>query len=192
MSKKVESVEQVKKDGVVEDVIYEVGGYKFQFVPVAPYMFSTVETHIKAELEKAKPLAPLIQRGSVTRINEADPIYQDKMAVWNRYKAIVEDTTQADIALMAGVILLDPIPPQNEWLPDIEKQLGRAGIKLEDVLLPFSYMPEDLQMEFLYKKYKVFDSDLAIILFTTFFNKASEETMTLLETAVNMFRSNQG
>lgn len=116
-------------------------GVRARLVPVATGLLEDVRSRI---VEPKPPVWKNPEKEGAEEINYGDPNYQAALdeATRKRGQAMMETM------LVFGVQLVDPIPPDREWLPQL-KLLEKHGL----IDLSGYAMDDELEREFIYKRY---------------------------------------
>lgn len=137
--------------GVKDDIITLSTGYRAKIKPVSVTLIDAAVSRI------VDPEPPVYMNEDKGREepNPLDPAYRRTLEE-NAHK---RSMASVDVMILMGVTLLDPIPPDIEWLVGL-KQLQRLG----HLDLTFYDLEDALDREFLFKRFvAVGNDDLKLI-----------------------------
>jgi len=123
------------------DVITLSTGIQARLTPVATGLLDDVQARIK---EPKVPMWKNPEKEGAEEENYNDPAYLDAVTEARRKRG----EAMMDAMLLFGVELLDPVPPDEEWLPKLRMMAKRGMLPLDD------YNTEDpVEKEFIYKRW---------------------------------------
>jgi hypothetical protein len=151
------SKEKLVAIAVAEDFAHKDGiltlstGYRATIRPVSAQLLDSAMSRIK---DPPVPEIYLEEKGR-SEPNPNDPAYLKEVEEANHRRSMAS----VDVMILMGVQLIDPVPPESEWLIPLQ-QLERLGL--------FDLSPYDLQLqqdcEFVFKRFvAVGNEDLKLI-----------------------------
>jgi hypothetical protein len=172
-------------------------GYQAKFRRVPAFAYAKARQHLRRIMRDNKPIPPTVQRGTRSMVNKNDPYYLDQVSLWDSEWEDLQRDIVTTTSILVGIVLKDPVPPDEVWVDFVFDILGALSIDLEAIFTSFKYN-EDKMRELLFKEYVILSNPDDMERFNAF--QGGEDITEGAETdgedeyteAVDMFRPEQG
>ena len=146
------------------EIYTDSNGVEYQFRRIKPMIVDKALAYINSLLRLNEPKPPIQRISGKEQPNPQHPEYQRDLEIWKQEKEEITNDKYTSLFLMLniGTKLLSPIPDKELWLDDVCDMIFAGVGTKEDKnnLLKSMYRDEAQMVEFLYKRYVLFDQEV--------------------------------
>lgn len=166
-----------------------VNGIRVRYRKVPAMLYNTAKGMLAQKMKRNKPLPQeFIADTEGNRVlGDQNPAYHEALRIWELEWDDIDTLVSTGVSLFSGLILVDGMPEDSEWIPDLRLMFESAGLEFDTA--SFIYEPEKIK-ELYYKQYVVLSNASDMANFTNYQSNGDSDftgEQADIDAAVSMF-----
>lgn len=173
-----------------ESEIIEVNGFRVKYRKVPTMLYNTARATMRLRMKQNEPMPQqfIADKDGTRILGDQNPAYIEAVEEWRKEWADIDNLVSTGVSLLSGMVLVDGMPDESEWLPYLKMLFEASGLDFDKVFNSYLYNVDTVK-EIYFKQFVVLSNSDDLDQFTKFQNTGELKVVANEATASATFRT---